>query len=96
MSGYRVEVRVTPREGLLDPEGRAVETALSSLGFEGVEGVRVGKLVRLQVTATSQEEALERVREMCDKLIANPVTEDYTVRMIGNGESGGDECRSEW
>ena len=82
---------MTPREGLLDPEGRAVETALSSLGFEGVEAVRVGKLVRMRVAAPSREAALERVREMCEKLIANPVTEDYAVRMIGNGESGGDE-----
>lgn len=91
MSGYRVEVRVTPREGLLDPEGRAVETALSSLGFEGVAGVRVGKLVRMRVEASTEEAALERAREMCDRLIANPVTEDYAVRIVGNGGSGGDE-----
>ena len=91
MTEYKVEVRVTPREGLLDPQGRAVQSALSSLGFEGVDGVRVGKLVRLKVEAGSEAEAINRVRDMCDRLIANPVTEDYSVRVLNGENSGGDE-----
>ncbi len=84
---YRMEVRVTPRQGLLDPEGRAVESALASLGFEEVADVRIGKLVRMRVDAESEPAALERTRDMCEQLIANPVTEDYEVRVLG--EDGG-------
>lgn len=87
MTRYLVEVRVTPREGLLDPQGRAVETALTSLGFNGVGNIRVGKLVRMLVEAESEASALVQVREMCDRLIANPVTEDFDVRILGNGEA---------
>lgn len=85
MTRYRVEVRVTPREGLLDPEGRAVHTALGNLGYDDVETVRVGRLVHLTVDAGSDAEAAERVREMCERLIANPVTEDYRVRVVPDG-----------
>lgn len=86
MSSYRLEVRITPREGLLDPEGRAVHAALGNLGYEGVEMVRVGRLIQLTVEAASRPEALERVREMCDRLIANPVTEDYHVDVLGTAD----------
>lgn len=87
MTRYLVEVRVTPREGLLDPQGRAVESALASLGFEGVGNIRVGKLVRIMVEADSGPSALEKVREMCDRLIANPVTEDFDARILSDGET---------
>ncbi len=88
--GFRVEVKVTPREGLLDPQGRAVQTALASIGFDGVEGVQIGKLVRMWVEASSESEALNRAREMCDRLIANPVTEDYSMEMLDDESTGGD------
>ncbi len=87
MTRYLVEVRVTPREGLLDPQGRAVETALTSLGFDTAGNIRVGKLVRMLVEADSEASALEQVHEMCDRLIANPVTEDFDVRILGNGDA---------
>ena len=87
MTRYRVEVRVTPREGLLDPQGRAVETALTSLGFDTAGNIRVGKLVRMLVEADSEASALEQVQEMCDQLIANPVTEEFDVRILGNGDA---------
>lgn len=79
MTTYRIEVRITPREGLLDPEGKAVEHALHSLGFDPVTGVAVGRLVRLRIDAGSEGEARERADEMCRKLLANPVTEDYAI-----------------
>ena len=88
MSEFEVDVRVTPREGLLDPQGNAVAHALRSLDFEGVEGVRVGKLVRLRVAARNAEAARAAVDEMCRKLLANPVTEDYTVEVRPGSAAG--------
>ena len=79
MKTYRVEVRITPREGLLDPEGKAVEHALQTLEFERVDGVRMGRLVRLRLEAADPEDARARADEMCRKLLANPVTEDYAL-----------------
>ena len=79
MGAFRVEVRVMPRAALLDPQGQAVEHALHALGFGDVGQVRVGKHLVLQVTADSREAAAARARSMCDRLLANPVTEDYLV-----------------
>ena len=76
---FRVHVRVLPRAGLLDPQGQAVEHALTALGFEEAGAVRVGRAIELDVTAGSREEAVARARQMCDKLLANPVTEDYLL-----------------
>lgn len=79
MTDYLVEVHVTPRAGLLDPQGKAVQHALQSLEFADVEDVRVGRLIRVRMKATSQDDARQRVDEMCRRLLANPVTEDYTI-----------------
>ena len=79
MGAFRVEVRVMPRAALLDPQGQAVEHALHALGFGEVEQVRVGKHLVLELTADSREAAAARARSMCDRLLANPVTEDYLV-----------------
>ncbi|HXF95904.1 MAG TPA: phosphoribosylformylglycinamidine synthase subunit PurS [Gemmatimonadales bacterium] len=81
MSAFRVEVRVMPRAALLDPQGQAVEQALHALGFGEVQRVRVGKHLVLEVEAGSREEAAARARLMCDRLLANPVTEDYHVQV---------------
>lgn len=78
---YRVHVRVIPRVGLLDPQGQAVEHALGALGFAGVDDVRIGKAIELTVQAASRDEAEARTRRMCDRLLANPVTEDYLVEV---------------
>lgn len=79
MSAFRVEVRVMPRAALLDPQGQAVEHALSALGFGEVTKVRVGKHLVLELRAANRDEAAARARLMCDRLLANPVTEDYHV-----------------
>ena len=76
---YRVHVRVMPRAGLLDPQGQAVEHALGALGFGEAGAVRVGRAIELDVAAPSKKEAEIRARQMCDKLLANPVTEDYLL-----------------
>ena len=81
MNEYRIEVRVTPRAGLLDPQGKAIAGALHSLGFEGVGETRVGRLIRLDVKAADENAARASVDEMCRKLLANPVTEDYEVAL---------------
>ncbi len=72
----RARVLIRPKEGILDPQGQAVERALPALGFEGVANVRVGRLVELDVPDTSS------VSEMCEKLLANPLIEDYEVLVI--------------
>ena len=78
---YRVHVRVMPRRGLLDPQGQAVEGALAALSFTDASNVHVGRAIELEVAAGSTEEARTRARAMCDKLLANPVTEDYTIEV---------------
>jgi phosphoribosylformylglycinamidine synthase len=85
-----LEVRVKPRPGLLDPEGKAIHHALESLGYPGIESVRVGKVIDLDLTADHAEAAVERGREMCRKLLANPVTEDFDITVVSqaNGEGG--------
>ena len=73
----RVKVFVTPRQGILDPQGRAVEQALKSLGFDGVSGVHVGRYIVLDVRAATADEARAAAARMCDQLLANPLIEDY-------------------
>lgn len=80
---FRVHVRVIPRPGLLDPQGQAVEHALGSLGFGGLSGVRVGKAIELGIEASSPAEAEAAARRMCERLLANPVTEDFVVTVDG-------------
>jgi phosphoribosylformylglycinamidine synthase subunit PurS len=83
LSRFHLEVRVKPRPGLLDPQGKAVAHALVSLGYEGVADVRVGKILDLEIEAESSDQARERGEEMCRKLLANPVTEDFEVAVRG-------------
>jgi phosphoribosylformylglycinamidine synthase PurS subunit len=69
----RVRVLIRPKEGILDPQGQAVEQALPALGFDGVRNVHVGRLVELDVDDLSQ------VPQMCERLLANPLIEEYEV-----------------
>jgi phosphoribosylformylglycinamidine synthase subunit PurS len=77
---YRVEVRVLPRQGILDPQGKAVAGALAALGFGGVDEVHVGRLITMTLEADSPEAARASATAMCRQLLANPVTEDFDVR----------------
>lgn len=76
-----VEVRLRP--GIADPEGSTIEAALPALGFTGVNGVRVGKAIRLDVEAGDQASARALVDELCRRLLANPVIEEALVHMGG-------------
>lgn len=88
MTEFQIEVRVVPRKGILDPQGKAVAGALGSLGFGGVSEARVGRLVTLHLSAASEEEARQQAEAMCRQLLANPVTEDYRVDVHAPAESG--------
>jgi phosphoribosylformylglycinamidine synthase PurS subunit len=76
----RATVLVRPKEGILDPQGRAVEQSLRKLGF-AVADARVGRVVDVEVDASSADEARERVDEMCRQLLANPLIESYEVEV---------------
>jgi len=73
----RVKIYVWLKNGVLDPQGKAIERSLHSLGYGEVRDVRVGKYIELEVDAASYAAAQLRIREMCDKLLANTVIEDF-------------------
>ena len=73
---------VRPKQGILDPQGAAVETALEHLGFS-VGGARVGKVVDLEVDASTADDARAQVEKMCEQLLANPLMESYEVEIHG-------------
>jgi phosphoribosylformylglycinamidine synthase len=81
----RVRVLIRPKEGILDPQGQAVERALPALGFEGVSDVHVGRLIELEV-ADGGGDVTTRVEEMCERLLANPLIESYEVVEIGDAD----------
>ena len=76
----KVSVLVRPKEGILDPQGAAVEHSLRKLGFE-VAGARVGRLVDVEVDASSEDDARAQVDEMCRQLLANPLIESYAIEV---------------
>ena len=79
----RIRVYVTPRRGVLDPQGQAVAHGLANLGFEGIGEVRVGKVIDLEINADlSHDEALAQARDMAVKLLANQVVEDFSIEVI--------------
>jgi len=79
---FRARVRVMPRPTILDPQGQAVAHALGELGFSGVSGVRVGRTVELELEAASAEAARTGALRMCERLLANPVTEDFALDAV--------------
>ena len=78
---FDVLVEVSPRDGIADPQGQTIERSLPALGFDGVRGVRVGKAIRFEVTADSEESARAEVEDMCARFLTNPVIEDSTVSL---------------
>ena len=85
---YQLEIRVVPRAGLLDPPGKAIHHALHALEYAEVRDVRVGKAISLQMDAATEEAARARAEQMCRKLLANPVTEDFSIAVLGRVEGG--------
>ena len=83
---YTAHVRITLRPSILDPQGKAIRHALHDLGMPSVEDVRTGKFMALTVDADSPEAAEATVRQACEKLLANPVTEDVEILELTEGE----------
>ena len=78
----KARVYVTLKNGVLDPQGAAVQHALGSLGFDGVDAVRQGTVIELDLTETDAGKAEASVTEMCEKLLANTVIEDFKVEIL--------------
>ena len=78
----KARVQVMLKTGVLDPQGEAIRHALGALGFDGVEGVRQGKVIELDLAGDDATAAEAQVTEMCEKLLANTVIESYSVEMI--------------
>lgn len=78
---YTVQIRITPRPGILDPEGETIDRALGALGYDGVSDVRSGRLITLRLEAEGAEAARATAAEMCERLIANPIIENYSVQV---------------
>ena len=83
----KAKILIRPKAGILDPQGKAIERALPALGFDGVSGVRVGRLIELDAPAP------DRLAELCEKLLANPLIEDYEIELAGERVPG-DEAES--
>ena len=82
MSRFRVAVHIVPRRGLLDPQGKAVTDALRTLGFGSVQDVHVGRHVVVEMDASDRSVAERTTRDMCERLLANPVIEDYEIASV--------------
>ena len=87
MTRFQLEIRVVPRPGLLDPEGKAIQSGLLSLDYNDIEEVRVGKILLMDLNADSPQSALETATSMCQRLLANPVTEDFQIQILENNET---------
>lgn len=83
---FAVTVEVTGLEGISDPEGQTIERVLPALGFEGVEHVRVGKLISFDLAADDAEQANRTAEELCRRLLANPVMERAKVNLVAAGD----------
>ena len=86
-SAYRFAVNVTPKPGILDPQGKAVERSLPHLGLVGVSGVRVGRRVELTVTAADEAAARAIVDRLAGELLSNPLMEQFAVVALGEAEA---------
>ncbi len=79
----KVKVHVTLKNGVLDPQGKAIGHALSGLGFQGVNDVRQGKYIELDIAEKDRAKAEAAVKQMCEKLLANTVIENYAIELVG-------------
>ena len=77
----KATIYISLKNGVLDPQGKAIENALGQLGFDGVENVRQGKMIELELADTDANQARVRLQEMCEKLLANTVIENYDIHL---------------
>lgn len=81
-SSVKARIHVTLKNGVLDPQGKAIQHSLNALGFTGVEDARQGKFIELDLTETDAAKARAQVEEMCKKLLANTVIENYAIELV--------------
>ncbi len=79
---FDVQVETRPRAGIADPEGATIERSLPALGFDGIQGVRVGKSIRFTVDAATEDAARAEVDDLCARFLTNPVIEDSTITVV--------------
>ena len=84
---YQARIYVTLRSSVLDPAGTAVESGLRQMGYTEVESIRIGKYIEMQLTATDEEQAKEHLDQMCDRLLANTVIENYRFELTSDPAS---------
>ncbi|MFQ5602554.1 MAG: phosphoribosylformylglycinamidine synthase subunit PurS [bacterium] len=84
---FVADIFITLKKGILDPQGDTVKQALENLGFEGIQGVRMGKFIQLQFKDVDREEAQRLTDEACQKLLANSVIEDFRFELRENGSA---------
>ncbi len=84
---FTSKINISIRKTILDPQGKAIEHSLKSLGFDSIEDTRVGKYIELKISARSKEEAEKISEEVCKKLLANSVMEDYSFEVYKDGDS---------
>lgn len=78
----KIEIQVMLKKGILDPQGKAVHHALENLGYSGLSEVRIGKLILIEVDSSRPPLTPPQIQEMCEKLLANTVVEEYTFKII--------------
>lgn len=78
---YKANIYVTIREGVIDPQGKALQSVLEEMGYQEIEEVKVGKFIELTIAATNDEEAASKVTTICDKLLVNTNVEDYRFEL---------------
>ena len=85
---WEARVYVRLKKGVLDPQGVTVGHALEALGYDNVQDVRVGKFILLSVSNSSEDEVRKQVEEMCERLLTNPVIEEYSYDLVSLGDGG--------
>ena len=83
---FHAEVLITPREGVLDTQGKAVEKTLTNIGYQGINEVRVGRIVTMNITAESTDAAERSLKSMCQDLLANDLIETYKISLKESGK----------
>ena len=84
LQGYRAEVTVSLKDTVNDPQGLTAARSLQSIGFDGIRSIRIGKIVEVDLVAKDEESAYQLVKEMCEKMFANPVIEQYRIELQSN------------
>lgn len=81
---FKVSVQIMPLKGLLDPQGKAVNASLNKIGLSDIEDVRIGKQINLTIEASNEEEARTKAEEACEKILYNPVMEEYEISLLAS------------